>query len=78
LHARIDYFNFGVGKLTYAPILLVLVSCVWRLAAGTGERFGMAAGSVVLSVPFVMHVLGMLVLSHFFGYLSSPTSSASD
>jgi hypothetical protein len=72
LHAEIGGLHFGVGKLMYAPILLVLVICVWLLAAATKERFVVAVGVLVLSVCFGMHVVGMRILRHLFGYLSSP------
>jgi hypothetical protein len=72
LHAQIGDVHFGVGKLMYAPILLVIGICVWLLATGTTEQFVVAAGVAILSVCFGMHVLGMQILKHLFGYLSSP------
>jgi hypothetical protein len=68
-HARIDQLSFG--KALYAPILLVLVICVWRLVADTDQRVVVAAGLASLFVSFGMHVVGMRVL-HPLGHFSWP------
>jgi hypothetical protein len=68
-HARIDQLSFG--KALYAPILLVLVICVWRLVAGTDQRVVVGAGLASLFVSFGMHLVGMRVL-HPLGHFSWP------
>jgi len=65
LHAKIDQMSWG--KLVYAPILLALVSCLWRLSAGTRFRLLVRAGLGTLVLSFAIHVLGPHVV-HVLGY----------
>jgi len=71
LHAHVDHLTrFGqisYGKLLYAPILLVLVICVARLAAGTDQVLLMFVGLITLLVSYVIHVL-VLSLAIGWGY----------
>jgi hypothetical protein len=52
----------NLDKLLYAPILVVLVVCVWRLSGGTRERVIVIWGFVTLIVAFGMHVAGLHLL----------------
>lgn len=56
VHAQIDSL-MGHGKLLYAPILLVLVLCVWRLTAATAHLVSVRAGAALLAASYVIHVL---------------------
>lgn len=56
LHAHIDALSHG--KLLYAPILLVLALCVWRLTAGTAYIASVRAAAVLLLLSYLLHVLG--------------------
>ncbi len=60
LHAAIGRSHFG--KLVYAPILLALVGCLWRLSEGTRERADLALGLVLLGASFFMHTVGVHLL----------------
>jgi hypothetical protein len=57
LHAHVDQINWG--KTLYAPILLILGVCVWRLADGSDQRARLLAGSATLMVSFAIHVFGL-------------------
>jgi hypothetical protein len=58
LHGEIG----NLDKLLYAPILIVLVACVLRLTAGTGERAIVLLGLPTLIFAFAMHVAGLHLL----------------
>jgi len=73
LHAQIDLLNIGEfspGKLLYAPILLALLVCVWRLVEHTDQREVVLVGLATLFLSFGMHVVGLGILRPL-GYLSS-------
>ncbi len=55
LHAQIDAHRYG--KLLYAPILVILVSCVWRLTRPTAYFAVAQASAALLLVSYVIHVL---------------------
>jgi hypothetical protein len=59
LHADIDSLNrsLNYGKLLYAPILVILALCVWRLTRGTGQLANARAGAGLLLVSYLIHVL---------------------
>jgi hypothetical protein len=61
LHARIDAMSWG--KLVYAPALLVLCLCVWRLSSVPSRSAVVRAGLATLLVSFAIHVLGPHILS---------------
>lgn len=55
VHSEIDDLNHG--RLLYAPLLAVLVYCVWRLTRG-GPYFAVVrAGAALLLASYVIHVL---------------------
>lgn len=60
LHAQIGELRFG--KLLYVPLLLGLVSALWRLASETNERPAVLVGLVTLLLSFAMHVDGVPAL----------------
>ena len=65
LHAKIDQMSWG--KLVYAPILLALVVCLWRVSDGSRFRLLVRAGLGTLVLSFAIHVLGPHVV-HVLGY----------
>jgi hypothetical protein len=67
VHAEIGH----VSKLLYAPILCVLVVCVWRLADHTAQSGTVVVGLAALLISFAMHVVGLTLLRPL-GYLSWP------
>lgn len=58
LHGQIG----NLDKLLYAPILLALVLCVWRLTDRTPERVLVTYGLATLLFAFAMHVAGLHLL----------------
>jgi hypothetical protein len=66
LHAQIGALRFG--KLLYAPILLLLVFCVWRLTTGASSAFRVRAGGVLLLASYLIHVLGPHHIAHSLGW----------
>lgn len=52
----------NLDKLLYAPVLAVLVVCVWRLTAETHERALVRWGLGTLVFAFGMHVAGLHLL----------------
>jgi len=58
LHGRVGKLD----KLVYAPILVALVVCVWRLTMGTSERWLVTAGVGTLIFAFGMHVVAVPAL----------------
>ncbi len=59
LHASIDalsYHGVSYGKLMYAPILLVLVLCVWRMMIGSAHLTSLRTGAVLLLVSYLLHL----------------------
>ena len=61
LHTQVDQMSWG--KAFYAPILVALGICLWRLSAGSPERLVVRIGAVTLAVSFGIHVFGPHVLS---------------
>jgi hypothetical protein len=61
LHTRIDSMSWG--KALYAPILLALCVCLWRLSAGRRASFVLRAGLLTLVISFAIHVFGPHVVS---------------
>ena len=55
LHADIDSVDYG--KLVYAPALVLLVYCVWRLTRGGAYRACAQACGALLLASYVIHVL---------------------
>lgn len=55
VHSEIDALNHG--RLLYAPILAVLVYCVWRLTRGGAYLAVVRAGAALLVTSYVIHVL---------------------
>jgi hypothetical protein len=67
LHTHVDDVNWG--KALYAPILLVLGVCVWRLSEASAEKRLLRAGLATLLVSFGIHVFGVHVV-HALGWTS--------
>jgi hypothetical protein len=65
LHAQIDQMSWG--KVLYAPILLALCVCVWRLSDGGERSVVVRAGLATLLVSFGIHVFGPHVV-HALGW----------
>jgi len=61
LHTQVDDMSWG--KALYAPILVVLGVCLWRLSAGRPQRIVVRAGIVTLGVSFAIHVFGPHLLA---------------
>ncbi len=61
LHVRIDAMSWG--KLVYAPALLVLCLCLWRLSSVPSRSVIVRAGLATLLVSFAIHVFGPHILS---------------
>ncbi len=61
LHTQVDQMSWG--KAIYAPILVALGICLWRLSAGSPERLVVRVGIVTLAVSFGIHVFGPHVLA---------------
>ncbi len=55
LHAEIGALR--EGKLLYAPILMMLVYCVWQLTRGSAYFAVVQASAALLLVSYVIHVL---------------------
>jgi hypothetical protein len=73
LHAHIDqltrFDRISYGKLLYAPLLLVLVISICRLAAGTDQVSLLLVGLLTLLVSYLTHVF-VLSLVIGWGYYS--------
>ena len=65
LHAHVDQLSYG--KLLYAPVLMILVMCVWRLATCTDQVIVFRAALATLFVSYVMHSFGPHVV-HALGW----------
>jgi hypothetical protein len=65
LHAKIDQLSWG--KVVYAPILLALCVCLWRVSQRSRFRLAVRAALATLVVSFAIHVLGPHVV-HALGY----------
>lgn len=65
LHTQVD--NMAWGKALYAPILLVLGVCIWRLAARSPQGLVLRVGVAILFLSFGIHVLGPHIV-HALGY----------
>jgi hypothetical protein len=63
LHAQIDQLSYG--KLAYAPLLLVLVACLSRLAIGAPHIAYLRTGLAMLLTSYLIHVLGPHLVSSF-------------
>jgi hypothetical protein len=61
LHTHVDQMSWG--KALYAPILVALCACLWRLSAGRPQRVLVRAGIVTLVISFAIHVFGPHVLT---------------
>ena len=59
----------NLEKLAYAPFLIVLVVCAWRVTARTTERGLVRAGLTILLFAFAMHAVGLHTLRPI-GYTS--------
>ncbi|HXB66327.1 MAG TPA: hypothetical protein VNV42_15775 [Solirubrobacteraceae bacterium] len=55
LHTAIGSLNHG--KLLYAPLLVALVFCVWRLTRDGAHRAALLAAAALLVVSYTIHVL---------------------
>jgi hypothetical protein len=55
VHSEIDAVSHG--RLLYAPVLAVLVYCVWRLTRGGPYFAVVSAGAALLLASYVVHVL---------------------
>ncbi len=66
LHAHIDALSYG--KLLYAPILVIMVFCVWRLTMGTPYLALVRAGVVLLLASYLIHVLEPPNIAHWLGW----------
>jgi hypothetical protein len=63
LHAEID----TLSRLLYAPVLVVLVYCVWRLTRGGAYYTVVRAGAALLVTSYVIHVLEPSNIARAFG-----------
>jgi hypothetical protein len=61
LHKHVD--NVSWGKALYAPILLILGVCVWRLSARTSQQKILRVGLATLVISFAIHVFGVHVVN---------------
>lgn len=66
LHVRIDSLRYG--KLLYAPLLLALVFCVWRVTAGSAHFATVRAAALLLLASYVIHVLKPHNIAHWLGW----------
>ncbi len=55
VHAEIDRLSHG--RLLYAPLLAIVVYCVWRLTRGSDYFAVVRAGAGLLLASYVIHVL---------------------
>lgn len=55
VHAEIDALSHG--RLLYAPLLAIVVYCVWRLTRGSAYFTLVRAGAALLLASYVIHVL---------------------
>lgn len=65
VHVQVDRLSYG--KLVYAPLLVGLVVCVWRLANSSSHASLMLAGLAALFVSYTIHLFGMPVM-HALGW----------
>lgn len=61
LHAHID--SMHGGKALYAPILLTLAVCVWRISKGSNQQAVLSVGLATLLVSYGTHVFGSHISS---------------
>lgn len=66
LHAHIDALSHG--KALYAPLLAILVFCVWRLTRTTAYLASARAAAALLLVSYAIHVLEPRNIGHLFGW----------
>jgi hypothetical protein len=67
LHNHVDDMSWG--KALYAPILLLLGVCLWRLSDRTDQQRILRAGLGILVVSFGIHVFGVHIV-HALGWAS--------
>ncbi len=66
VHAAIDSLNHG--RLLFAPLLAVVVYCLWRVTRD-GEYFSLIrAGAVLLLASYAIHLLEPRGIAGFFGW----------
>jgi hypothetical protein len=68
LHTKVDAMSWG--KLVYAPVLIVLCVCLWRLSQRRTDGVLVRAGVLTLIVSFAIHVLGPHIV-HALGWSSA-------
>lgn len=66
LHKQVDSLTHG--KALYAPILVVLAYCVWRLTRATAYLLSAWAAAALLLVSYVIHVIEPHNIGHVFGW----------
>jgi hypothetical protein len=64
VHAEID----ALSRLLYAPVLVALVYCVWRLTRGRAYYTVVRAGAALLVASYAIHVLEPSNIAHAFGW----------
>jgi hypothetical protein len=64
-HVQVD--RLASGKLVYAPLLVVLVICVWRLLGSSDQAALMWSGLAALFASYTIHIFGMAVM-HALGW----------
>lgn len=67
LHVQVDSMSWG--KLVYAPVLIVLGVCLWRLAGDHAGAVEIRAGLATLIISYGIHVLGPHIV-HALGWSS--------
>jgi hypothetical protein len=64
VHAEVD----ALSRLLYAPVLVVLVYCVWRLTRGGAYYTVVRAGAALLVTSYAIHVLEPTNIAGAFGF----------
>jgi hypothetical protein len=64
-HVQVD--RLPSGKLVYAPLLVLLVVCLWRLLGSSDQAALMWSGLAVLFISYTIHIFGMAVM-HALGW----------
>jgi hypothetical protein len=59
-HVQVD--RLANGKLIYAPLLVVLVVCVWRLLGSSNQAALIRSGLAFLFVSYTIHIFGTAVM----------------
>lgn len=68
LHTKVDAMSWG--KLVYAPVLILLCLCLWRLPHGRTAGVVVRIGVLTLIVSFGIHVFGPHIV-HALGWSST-------